>query len=314
MRIGVMATGAVGGYFGARLCAAGHEVAFVARGEALEAIRAHGLKVESVLGDVHIAKPMVTDDPAAIGPVDIVLFAVKLWDVEAAAEQSRPLVGPETRVIPLQNGIDSSERLAPILGAEQVAAGCAFISATLSAPGVVKHASPFARMRIGRLDDKPDARLQAFERAAAAAGIDIAIPENMERERWEKFVFLVGLSGATASMRKPIGPIRSDPNARAFFHGLMQEVVAVALAKGVPIAPDFADERLKFADSAMPGFKASMLHDLERGNRLEVDWLAGRVAQLGRALGVPTPKNDAVYAMLKLHRLAARGLPAAAEG
>jgi 2-dehydropantoate 2-reductase len=302
-----MAAGAVGGYFGARLAAAGHEVAFIARGESLEAIRMQGLRVESVLGDLHIAKPIVTDDPAEIGRVDIVLFAVKLWDLEGAAERARPFVGPDTRVIPLQNGIESTERLAPILGADQVAAGCAFIATTLSAPGVVRHTSPFARMRIGRLDGKPDAALPAFERAAAAAGVDISISDDMERDLWEKFVFLVGLSGATASMRLPIGPIRSDPDARAFFHGLMQEVVAVALAKGVAIARDFADDRLKFADSALPGFKASMLHDLERGNRLELDWLAGRVSELGRGLGVATPKNEAVYAILKLHRMGGRG-------
>ena len=314
MRIGVMATGAVGGYFGARLSAAGHEVAFIARGKALETIRTQGLRVESVLGDVHIAKPVVTDDPAEIGPVDIVLFAVKLWDTETAAEQARPLVGPHTCVIPLQNGVDSSERLAPILGSERVAAGCAYIATTLSGPGVVRHTSPFARVRVGRLDGKPDAQLQAFNQAAAAAGIDIALCENIERELWQKFVFLAGLSGATASMRLPIGPIRSDPDTRAFFRGLMQEVVAVALAKGVAIAPDFADDRLKFADSSMPGFKSSMLHDLERGNRLELDWLAGRVAQFGRALGVPTPKNEAVYAMLKLHRMGAGILAPAAAG
>lgn len=307
MRIAIMATGAVGGYFGARLSAAGHEVAFIARGQGLEAIRARGLKVESVLGDLHLTNPIATDDPAEIGPVDIVVFAVKLWDLNAAAARARPLVGPDTCVVPLQNGVDSTDGLATVLGRERVAAGCAYIATTLAEPGVVRHTSPFARVRVGRLDGRPDAQLQRFTEAAAAAGIDIAVAENIERELWQKFVFLVGLSGATATMRSPIGPIRTDPDARAFFHGLMQEVVSVALAKGVALSPDFADDRLTFADQAMPGFKASMLHDLERGNRLELDWLAGRVVQFGRALGVPTPKNEAVYAMLKLHRMGAGG-------
>jgi 2-dehydropantoate 2-reductase len=303
MRIAVMATGAVGGYFGGRMAAAGHDVFFVARGAILDAIRSSGLKVESVLGDLHLQRPNVTDDPASTGPVDVVFFAVKLWDTEKAAEQARPFVGPGTRVITLQNGVDSPERLAPILGADNVVAGSAYIAAVMAAPGVVTHTSKFARMMCGRIDGKPDARLEAFADAARAAGIDVTLSDNIDRERWQKFVFLVGLSGATATMRMPLGPILQDPDTRVFFHNLMREVVAVGRAKGISIPPDFADDRLKFGLSSPPTFKASMLHDLERGKRLEVDWLAGKVVQLGRSLGVPTPSNEAVYAVLKLHRM-----------
>jgi len=302
MRVAVMATGAVGGYFGARLGAAGHDVHFVARGENLKTIRAEGLKVESVLGDLLLPSPSVTDDPAEIGPVDIVLFAVKLWDTEKAAQQALPLIGPQTRVIPLQNGVDGPDRLKPILGTDVVVPGSAYIATLLSAPGVVSHTSAFARMIVGRSDGKPDSALAAFVEAAKAAGIDITLSEMIDRERWQKFVFLAGLSGATASTRMPLGPILQDPDTRAFFHDLMREVVTVGRAKGVPIPSDFADDRLRFGESSPPTFKASMLHDLERGNRLELDWLAGYVVKVGRELGVATPANEAVYRVLKLHR------------
>src|SRR5688572_1912981 len=303
MRIAVMAAGALGGYFGARMAAAGHDVFFIARGANLEAIKTNGLTIESVHGDLHLPKPNVTDDPAAIGPVDIVLFTVKLWDTEAAAGQALPLVGPDTRVITLQNGVDSAERIAPILGADNMVAGSAHIATVISAPGVVTHTSKFARMVCGRTDGKPDARLRAFADAAQAAGIDIALSETIESDRWKKFVFLVGLSGATGAIRKPLGPILQDPDTRAFFHSLMREVVAVGQARGVSLPADFADDRMRFAETSPPTFKASLLHDLERGNRLELDWLAGKVVELGRLLGVPTPANEAVYAVLKLHRM-----------
>ena len=303
MRIGVMAAGALGGYFGARMAAAGHEVFFIARGANLTAIKEHGLKVESVHGDLHLTKPSVTDDPRGVGSVDIVLFAVKLWDSEQAAAQALPLIGPQTRVIPLQNGVDSTERLSPIFGPEKVVAGSAYIATVLSAPGVITHTSAFARIVCGRTDGRPDEHLNAFADAAHAAGIDVTVSEAIDRERWQKFVFLVGLSGATATTRRPLGPILADPDTREFFYSLMREVVEVGRAKGVDLPENFADDRMKFAQASPPGFKASMLHDLERGNRLELDWLAGKVVALGRSLNVPTPANNAVYAMLKLHRM-----------
>ncbi|MEX0751464.1 MAG: 2-dehydropantoate 2-reductase [Xanthobacteraceae bacterium] len=303
MRIAVMAAGAVGGYFGGRMAAAGHDVSFIARGANLEALRKNGLKVESTLGNLHLKNIKATSDPKEVGPVDIGLFAVKLWDTEAAAEAARPLVGPQTRVITLQNGVDSVERIAPILGAEQVAGGIAYIASVIAAPGVISHTSPFAKMLCGRIDGRADAQLSAFTAAAKQAGIDIVLSDSIDRERWQKFVFLVALSGATGATRMPLGPILADPDTRAFFKRLMQETVAVARAKGVALPPDFVEDRMTFADAAPPGMKASLLHDLERGNRLEIDWLAGKVAALGRELGVAAPVNEAVYAVLKLHRM-----------
>jgi 2-dehydropantoate 2-reductase len=301
-----MAAGAVGGYFGARMAAAGHDVFFIARGANLAAMKANGLKLESVHGDLHLPKPNVTDDPSSVGPVDIVLFAVKLWDTESAAEQARPLVGANTRVITLQNGVDSVERIAPILGAEQTVGGAAYIATVIASPGVIKQTSHFAKMRFGRADKKADALLQAFADAGKAAKIDIDISADIDVELWEKFIFLTAMSGSTASMREPIGVIRADPETRGFFRALMEETYAVGKAKGVALAPDFIEGRMKFLDTIEPGMKASMAHDLERGNRIELDWLAGKVRSLGRTLNIPTPASDAVYTVLKLHRMGSR--------
>jgi 2-dehydropantoate 2-reductase len=304
MRIAAMAAGAVGGYFGARLAADGHDVFFIARGANLDAIRKNGLTIKSVHGDLHVPKPNVTDDPKTVGPVDIVLFAVKLWDTEKAAEQAKPLIGPDSRLITLQNGVDSVERIAPIIGAERTVGGVAYIATTIAAPGVIKHSSAFAKLRFGRADRKPDARLQAFADAAKAAKLDIDLSKDIEVERWEKFLFLTAMAGATAALRAPIGVIRADPDTLAFFRALMDEAYAVAKAKGVAVDRAYVDERMAFVrDKVEPGMKASMAHDLERGNRLELDWLAGKVRALGRELNIPTPASDTVYTVLKLHRM-----------
>ncbi len=308
MRIAAMAAGAVGGYFGARMAAAGHDVFFIARGGNLAAIKANGLTIESVHGDLHLPKPNVTDDPASVGPVDIVLFAVKLWDTEKAAELTRPLVGPNTRVITLQNGVDSVERVAPILGADKTIGGVTYIATVIGAPGVIKHTSAFAKVRFGRADKKPDATLDAFVAAGKAAKLDIDLSADIERERWEKFIFLSAMAGATATLRSSIGPIAADPETRAFFYDLMNEALAVGQAKGVALDKAYIDQRLAFIATAVePGMKASMAHDLERGNRLELDWLAGKVRDLGRELNVPTPASDIVYKVLKLHRMGKQG-------
>jgi len=307
MRIAAMAAGAVGGYFGARLAAAGHDVFFIARGAHLAAIKTNGLRIESVHGDLHLPKPNVTDDPATVGPVDIVLFAVKLWDTEKGAEATRPLVGAGSRVITLQNGVDSVERIAPILGAERTIGGAAYIATTIAAPGVIKHTSQFAIVRFGRADKQPDDKLAAFVEASKAAKLDIALSADIERELWEKFIFLTAMAGATAALRSPIGPIIADPELRDFFRGLMEEAFAVGKAKGVALDPGYVDSRMELVASKIePGMKASMAHDLERGNRIELDWLAGKVRALGREFAIPTPASDTVYTVLKLHRMGRR--------
>jgi 2-dehydropantoate 2-reductase len=304
MRIAAMAAGAVGGYFGARLAAAGHDVFFIARGAHRDAIARSGLKVESVHGDLHLPKPNVTDDPGKVGPVDIVLFAVKLWDTETAAAAARPLLGSDSRLITCQNGVDSVERLSAVLGADRVVGGAAYIATVIGSPGVIKHTSNFAMMRFGRPDKRPDDRLDAFVDAGKAAKLDIALSADINRELWQKFIFLTAMAGTTASMRSPIGPIVADPELRGFFRALMEEAFAVGRAKGISLDLAYIDERMNFVTSKVePGMKASMAHDLERGNRIELDWLAGKVRALGKQFGVPTPASDTVYTVLKLHRM-----------
>ena len=299
MRIAVMAAGAVGGYYGGRMAAAGHDVTFIARGAHRDAIRRDGLKIESTLGDLHLKDVNVTDDPRQVGPVDLVLFAVKLWDTETAGEQARPLVGAGTRVMTFQNGVDSVERLAPILGDDVTIAGATYVVTKIAAPGVIRHTGTMAIVRCGRLDRRPDAVLAGYVEQMKAANIDVTLADNMLLDLWKKFVVLSGTSGITASTRQPLGVIRDDADMRAFFFKLMHETMAVGRAAGVEFSPDYPAELERAVAGFPPTMKASMANDLEVGNRLELDWLAGRVVALGRKYGIPTPAQEAVYAILK---------------
>jgi 2-dehydropantoate 2-reductase len=301
MRIAVMATGAVGGYFGARLAQAGHEVAFMARGGQLEALRRYGLRVQSPLGDMHLPRVEATDDPATIGPVDLVLFTVKLWDTEAAAEAVRPLLGDETAVVSFQNGVVKDDILRQTLGAEHVIGGACYIAATLSEPGFVRHSGTLQKLLFGEYDGSVSPRVRQFHDACAESGIDGEISDRIEQAIWEKFVFLVGLSGVTSLARSPIGPIRSHPRARAFLHDVMEEAVKVARAQGAPLAADYADDRVAFIDRLPASMTSSMLRDLDEGNRLEVAWLSGDVCERGARLDVPTPCNRAICDILSIH-------------
>ena len=224
------------------MAAAGHDVFFIARGAHHHALAKSGLRIESVLGDLHLLKPNVTDDPAEVGPVDIVLFAVKLWDTENAAEQARPLIGENTQRITLQNGVDSVERIAPISGVEQTVAGIASISSKIAAPGVIRHLSRLAKCRFGRPDKSTDDTLDAFIDASKEAKLDIAPSTDIECELWKKFIFLTAMAGSTASLRSPIGPIVADPELRDFFSKLMQETFAVGKAEGVQLDPAFLED------------------------------------------------------------------------
>lgn len=300
MKIAVMAAGAVGGYFGARLAADGHDVFFIARGAHRDAIRRNGLKIESVHGDLLVPKPNVTDDPNTVGPVDVVLFAVKLWDTETAAALTKPMAGPQTRIITVQNGIDSVGRLAPILGADRVVGGVAYIATTLAAPGVIRHTSQFATLHYGHADKRADAVLDAFTAAGKKAKCDVDISKDINVELWQKFVFLTALAGATASRRATIGPIMATGDGRAFFRALMDEARAVGKASGVDVGDAFVEQRMDFVlNKVEPGMKASMAHDLEKGYRLELDWLNGKVAELGDKYGIDTPASDDVVAKLR---------------
>ncbi|MCH8092785.1 MAG: 2-dehydropantoate 2-reductase [Proteobacteria bacterium] len=299
MKIAMLGSGGVGGYFGARLAAAGEAVTFIARGAHLAAMRENGLKVKSGLGDVHIQPTDATDDTAAVGAVDTIVIAVKLWDTEAAGRAALPMIGPGTTVVSLQNGVECNDILGPIVGGGRLIGGLAQIAATIEAPGVISHLGTMGRITIGELGGGTSDRVAAFHDACAEAGIESATSDDIERVIWEKFVFLVGLSGTTALRRQPVGPIREDGDGRAFLLSVMAEAVAVGRAKGIGLDAGFAEERLRFIDGLPYDMAASMYHDLMRENRLELDWLGGAVVRFGAGLGVPTPVNRVVYAALK---------------
>lgn len=301
MRIAIMGTGGVGGYFGARLAASGCDVSFIARGSHLAALRAEGLRVTSPHGDLHLRQVQATDDPASIGPVDIVIFGVKLWDTQAAAQATLPLVGPRTAVISFQNGVVKDDILKAALGAPAVVGGVCYIAATIAAPGVIAHTGAMHKLIFGEYTGDRSERLRHFQAACAKAGFDAEISDDIRKTIWQKFVFLVGLSASTATTRSPIGKIRAHPASRRLLADLMQEVVAVGIAEGVPLAPDFVDDRMRFADQLPEAMTSSMHTDLERGNRLEVAWLSGDVSRRGAALDVPTPVNTTVHHILALH-------------
>lgn len=306
MRIAVMGSGGVGGYFGARFALAGFDVRFVARGAHLAAIRANGLLVESALGDMHVSRPQATDDPRAAGPADVVLFGVKLWDTESAARALAPLVGPATAVVSFQNGVQKDEVLSTVLGHKSVMGGACYVAATIARPGVIRHRGTMQKLVFGEHDGSRSGRAEAFLQACRSAGIDAEISADIGRTIWEKFVFLVGLSGTTTAVRQPIGAIRSNPQTRALLLDAMREAVSVGRAQGVGLADDFAEERLAFCDSLPADMTSSMHNDLERGNRLEVPWLSGDVVARGKATAIPTPVNRAIHDVLALY---ANGTP-----
>ena len=299
MRIAVIGAGGVGGAFGAALAKAGADVTFVARGAHLAALRASGLRVEGPRGDVHLTPTQATDDPASIGVVDLVLFCVKLWDVETAGAAISTLIGPDTAVIPLQNGIDASERLSPILGSGAVMGGVAQISATIAEPGLIRQTGTFMRLVFGELDGTITPRGQDFLALCQRAGFDAVLSDKIETELWLKFVLLASNAAMTAATRQPVGKLRDDPDINPYFAAAYKEVADVARAKGIHLPSDAVAKIVAGNAKAPPAMMASMAVDLIRGNRMELPWLSGKVVQLGRELGVPTPVHALLYAMLK---------------
>jgi 2-dehydropantoate 2-reductase len=280
-------------------------VTFIARGAHLAAMKSQGLKVESPRGNTHLVPTQATDDPATVGPVDIVLFCVKLWDVESAGRHIKPMVGPGTAVIPLQNGIDASERLIPILGARAVMGGVANISATISGPGVIRQTGTVLRMVFGELDGTRSPRAEAFAALCEKAGIDGVLSAGILTELWMKFILLASNASMMAVTRLPIGRLRDDPDIAPLFPMAYREVADVGRARGVTLPDNAVDLTLNFNRNAPPQLMASMAVDLLRGNRIELPWLSGKVVELGRQLGVPTPVHGLLYATLKPYILGA---------
>jgi 2-dehydropantoate 2-reductase len=306
MRIVIMGAGGLGGYFGARLAAAGNDVAFVARGAHLAAIKQNGLRVTSARGDLHLPDVVATDDPSTLAPADVVMIAVKLWDTETAAETVKSLVRPGTAVVSFQNGVSKDAALARILGREAVIGGVGQIGVVIASPGVIAHTGTMAKLTFGELDNARSARVESLLATCTAAGIDAEIADDINLATWQKFAFLVGMSACTASMRSTLGPIRANPQTRDFLRDVIGEVVAVGRALGIPLAENFAEQRMAMIEALPPQMTASMQGDLARGNRLEVPWLSGAVVEMGKQVGVSTPLNRAVFDILALY---ANGTP-----
>ncbi len=299
MKIAVIGAGGVGGTFGAALAQAGADVWFLARGAHLDAMRSNGLRIVGGRGETHVSPTQATNDPAAIGFADVVLFCVKLWDVESAGEHIRPIVGPRTAVIPLQNGIDAADRLIPILGAGAVMGGVAQVSATIEAPGVIRQTGTFMRLVFGELAGGRSERGTAFEAMCRKAGFDADRSDDILVDLWLKFILLATNSAITAGTRSPFGKLRDDPDIWPLFETGMREVVAVARAKGIALPEGVAERCLANTRDLPPAMMASMAHDLIRGGRIELPWLSGKVVALGRELGVPTPTHATMNAVLK---------------
>ena len=255
-------------------------------------MRENGLRVESGLGEVHLKNPLLHENPASIGPADVVILAVKLWDVETVAKQLTPLLHDRTLVIPFQNGIEAPDLLKKHIPAGQVLGGVAYIATGIKQPGVILHTGAMQRLLVG-----PGA--EAFVQACKAAGIDIEQAADIERARWEKFVFLTGLSGVTSLSRRPVGVCRADPELRATFEAAMTETWRLGRSRGIALPDDFIAERMRFVDTLHADMRTSMQHDLENGNRLEAPWLCGAVARMSAAAGLEAPVNRTIYAALK---------------
>ena len=314
MRIAIMGSGGVGGYFGARLVKGGADVHFVARGAHLAAMRGHGLAVEGGPEPFHLPTVNVTDDPRTIGAVDIVMFCVKLWDTENAARQLLAIMQRGTGVVSFQNGVQKDDMLRPILGDEALMGGVAYVGTNIGRPGVIVQTGSLQRLVFGEYDGRRSARVAAFYEACKRGGINAEISDDIRRSIWEKYVALVAMSGATTAMRHTIGPIRANPLTREFLLDLAREVVAVGRAHGVALPADYAEQRMPFFDAWPPEMTTSMHHDLQQGKRLELSWLSGGVVDLGAEVSVPTPMNRAVRAVLALHAQGSAGLKPAPAG
>ena len=310
MRIAVIGAGGVGGYFGGRLAASGNEVGFVVRGRQRAAMARDGIRIRSPLGDAHVA-PVHIIDPGSGAPQDAVLVTVKNYDLEAAVDRIAPLVGPDTIVAPIENGIDAEGLLGARLDAGHVVPGYCEISSHIEAPGVIRHNSRNARVVFGTLGPSTPPHLEAFVRACNVAGMEAVLSDDIARDRWDKFSMLVTLAGACGLFRLPVGAVCGNPRRREFAARLLAEAVAVGRAKGVAIYDDQEDRVWRRLGQMPADLKPSMLVDLEAGRRLELPWLNGAIVRLGDELGIATPAHDRVCTELAPHvagrRVAARG-------
>jgi 2-dehydropantoate 2-reductase len=291
MNLVVMGAGGVGGYFGARLAAADNDVTFVARGAHLEAMRTHGLRLDSEIGALTLRPVKVVADAAEIASADAIFFAVKLADTEGAAERLRRLVAKGATVFSFQNGVESAERIGKVLGADSVVAGAARINAQIAAPGVIRQQGKFASLEFGETDGRESPRTRALLAACKQSGIAASLSDDIARTLWLKFAMLAPMSGLTALTRGPIGPVRAHPQSRRLIEAAVREAVAVGMAQGVRLQASDADAVINAIDSLHPAMLASMCHDLLAEKPLELAGLSGALVRLGAKTGVPVPTH-----------------------
>lgn len=306
MKILIMGTGGVGGYYGGLLAQQGHEVTFIARGAHLYALRHDGLTVKSVHGDFKVSPVSATDEPINVGPVDLILFSVKTYHTEDAAQAIRPAVGRQTAVMSLQNGIDAAERIGKVIGAEHVIGGATWLSSAVEAPGVIKQVSEFRRIVLGELGGGRSERIQSIFEVLNQLGITVELSENIQKVLWTKFVFISAVSSIGSLTRLPMGDYRSVPESRRLLSSIMQEVESLARAQGIGLDEDVMARSLEFIDNSGPHIKTSMQLDVETAHRTELESMVGVIGRKGRELGVPTPTADFVYAALLPVELKAR--------
>jgi 2-dehydropantoate 2-reductase len=309
MRFAIFGSGGVGGFFGGKLAQAGLDVTFIARGKHLVAVKENGLRVESIMGDFVIQPAIATDDPRQVGVVDVILVAVKAWDMSAAAEAMKPMVSEETVIIPLENGVDAPDQLSSALGREHVLGGLCRISVFVSEPGIIRHVGVPPYIAFGELDNHKTKRVESLKAIFSnLEGISVEAPEDKDKALWEKFVFIAAVSGVGAVTRQPIGRFRVVPETRAMLVSALQEVVAVGRARGVALDENTADGILTtIIDNAPEGTIASMQKDIMEGSRSELGAQNGAVVRMGKELGIPTPVNAFIYASLLPMELEALG-------
>jgi len=300
MRIAIVGSGGVGRYFGGRLAAAGEDVTFIARGAHLAALREQGLRIESPGGNVHVPRVSASDDPTAVGPVDIVFFTVKLYDTESALQLLPPLIGPDTIVIPFQNGVDSIEVVSRKVGKAHTAGGTAYVAAVIAEPGLIRHTA-MERLIFGPINGPPSPALEALRDAGKRAGFDATLSERILVDIWTKFARLSVFSGMTAVTRCGIGIIRSDPDLRELMETALHESIAVARGKQIPLLASTFTDAMAGMIGLPPQARSSMLEDLERGRRLELPWLSGAVVRIGEEVGVEAPTHRLIVTLLKPH-------------
>ncbi|HEY3275223.1 MAG TPA: 2-dehydropantoate 2-reductase [Syntrophorhabdaceae bacterium] len=307
MRIAIFGTGGCGGYFGAQLARSGEDVVFIARGAHLCAIQSQGLRVETPKGDIHVHAVLATDDPARVGIADVVILGVKTWQVTEAARAMAPMIGPDTYVVPLQNGVEAASQLADVLGADHVLNGLCGTMSQIIAPGHIRSMGEAHFIKFAEMDKGSSPRAEKLRQAFEKAGVKVEIPPDIEVSLWEKFLFVVSFGGVGSVTRAPIGVLRTLPGTRRLLAQCLHEIVAVAQARQVALSAENVEKAMAFLDSLAPGGTTSMQRDIAEGKPSELDAWNGAVVRLGREAGIPTPLHEFLYDSLLPLELRARG-------